>query len=133
MNIVNIEKTFLDRPTILPAARMLPRGGFTAFAAFTIFTVSAASAALPSFDQVRFGFQSTEGVLLDRNGQPIQEMRVEERGRRLDWVPLEEVSPAALEAIVRAEDKRFYHHRGVDWIALSDAALDTLFAHPRGA
>ncbi|HZP92266.1 MAG TPA: penicillin-binding protein 1C [Burkholderiales bacterium] len=112
---------------------MLPRGGFTAFAAFTIFTVSAASAALPSFDQVRFGFQSTEGVLLDRNGQPIQEMRVEERGRRLDWVPLEEVSPAALEAIVRAEDKRFYHHRGVDWIALSDAALDTLFAHPRGA
>ncbi|MFN0038933.1 MAG: penicillin-binding protein 1C, partial [Burkholderiales bacterium] len=55
-------------------------------------------------------------------------------GRRLDWTPLSEISPAALSTIIRAEDKRFYSHQGVDWLALTDAALDTLlFSQPRGA
>jgi penicillin-binding protein 1C len=76
----------------------------------------------------------TEGLLLDRSGQPLHELRVIDRGRRLEWVALHEVSPAALDAIVRAEDKRFFRHGGVDWLALSDAALDTfLRSRPRGA
>ena len=55
-------------------------------------------------------------------------------GRRLDWTRLDEISPAALATIIRAEDKRFYQHHGVDWLALSDAALDTLLlSQPRGA
>ena len=88
---------------------------------------------VPAFESVKSGWASTEGVLLDRHGQPIHELRVVERGRRLDWVPLDAISPAAVEAIVRAEDKRFFKHSGVDWLALSDAALDTLFSRPRGA
>ena len=90
--------------------------------------------ALPTFDEVRNGFQSTEGVLLDRHGAPIHELRVIEHGRRLAWTQLGDISPAALATIIRAEDKRFYQHHGVDWLALSDAALDTLlFSQPRGA
>ena len=90
--------------------------------------------ALPTFDEVRNGFQSTEGVLLDRHGAPIHELRVIEQGRRLAWTRLDEISPAALATIIRAEDKRFYQHHGVDWLAMSDAALDTLlFSQPRGA
>ena len=73
-------------------------------------------------------------MLLDRHGVLIHELRVVESGRRLEWTRLAEISPAALATIIRAEDKRFYRHSGVDWLALSDAALDTLlFSKPRGA
>ena len=90
--------------------------------------------AVPSYDKVQRDYISTEAVLLDRHGIPIQEMRVDQRGRRLPWVPLADVSPAFIRIMLRAEDKRFYDHGGVDWLALSDAALDTLFSSkPRGA
>ncbi|HYN27937.1 MAG TPA: transglycosylase domain-containing protein, partial [Burkholderiales bacterium] len=88
----------------------------------------------PSFESVRAAWTSSEGMLLDRHGVLIHELRVDDRGRRLEWIRLAEISPAALATIVRAEDKRFYRHGGVDWLALSDAALDTLlFSQPRGA
>ena len=88
----------------------------------------------PSFDEVKSSWTSTEGVLLDRHGAPIHELRVVEHGRRLAWTQLGDISPAALATIIRAEDKRFYQHHGVDWLAMSDAALDTLlFSPPRGA
>ncbi|MGQ0578561.1 MAG: penicillin-binding protein 1C [Betaproteobacteria bacterium] len=105
---------------------------------FTVLTIAATNASalgrIPSFDEVRNGFHSTEGMLLDRHGVLLHELRVVERGRRLEWTGLSNISPAALATIIRAEDKRFYRHSGVDWLALSDAALDTLlFSQPRGA
>lgn len=100
----------------------------------TISGMANAAASIPSFDEVRTAYRSTEGVLLDRHGAPIHELRVIEHGRRLAWTQLGDISPAALGTIIRAEDKRFYQHHGVDWLALSDAALDTLlFSQPRGA
>ncbi|MEX0957976.1 MAG: penicillin-binding protein 1C [Burkholderiales bacterium] len=93
-----------------------------------------ALAQTPSLEDVRRSFVVTEGMLLDRGGQPLHELRVIDRGRRLEWAALHEISPAVLDAIVRAEDKRFFRHGGVDWLALSDAALDTfLRSRPRGA
>src|SRR3954452_239272 len=92
-----------------------------------------AAAEVPSFDSVKNHWTSTEGALLDRHGELIHELRVIERGRRLAWTSLDEISPAARATIIRAEDKRFYQHHGVDWLALTDAALDTLFAKSRGA
>ncbi|HTS55041.1 MAG TPA: penicillin-binding protein 1C [Burkholderiales bacterium] len=90
--------------------------------------------AVPAYETVKHEYISTEGVLLDRNAEPIHELRVDLHGRRLSWVQLTEVSPALLEAVIRAEDKRFFHHGGVDWLALSDAALGSLFSSkPRGA
>jgi penicillin-binding protein 1C len=94
----------------------------------------AAVEAVPAFDEVKSHWTSTEGVLLDRHGAPIHELRVTDHGRRLAWTQLSDISPAALVTIIRAEDKRFYQHHGVDWLALSDAAIDTLLlAKPRGA
>jgi penicillin-binding protein 1C len=90
--------------------------------------------ALPTYDEVREGWKSSEGVLLDRHGEVIHELRVDMQGRRLDWVKLEEVSPAFIQTVIRAEDKRFYEHSGVDWLALGDAAFDNLFSsRTRGA
>ncbi|MCC7548820.1 MAG: penicillin-binding protein 1C [Burkholderiales bacterium] len=77
---------------------------------------------------------SSEAVLLDRHGQLLHEMRVDMLGRRLDWATLDQVSPSFLRAVVRAEDKRFYEHDGVDWLALTDAVIDGMFSdRPRGA
>ncbi|MEO8008665.1 MAG: transglycosylase domain-containing protein, partial [Betaproteobacteria bacterium] len=137
MNIVNDVKVV----TAGAIRRTRSRGfqsTFTAFTAFTIFTIAGgampAVAGTPTFDDVKSRWTSTEGILLDRHGAPIHELRVVEHGRRLAWTRLEEISPAALATIIRAEDKRFYRHHGVDWLALSDAALDTLlFSQPRGA
>ena len=42
--------------------------------------------------------------------------------RRLPWVPLDDMSPALLQAIVLSEDQRFYEHSGVDWARGGDAA-----------
>ena len=63
---------------------------------------------------------------------PLQELRTDRTVRRLAWVPLEAVSPALLSAVVRAEDKRFYEHAGVDWRALAAAALRGVPGGPSG-
>jgi len=96
--------------------------------------VPVVASAQPTFDEVRRQHVSSEAVLLDRNGQLLHEMRVDMLGRRLEWTALEQISPSFLRAVVRAEDKRFYEHAGVDWLALTDAALDSMFSdRPRGA
>lgn len=113
---------------IRPACRL--RSAFALVLALS----GAQAGALPSYDDVRQQHTSSEAVLLDRNGVLLHEMRVDMLGRRLDWVALDQVSPSFLRAVVRAEDKRFYEHEGVDWLALTDAVIDGLFSdRPRGA
>jgi monofunctional biosynthetic peptidoglycan transglycosylase len=54
--------------------------------------------------------------------QRIQEAR--EEGDALDirksWVPLDEISPNLVRAVVVAEDYRFREHRGIDWVSLAE-------------
>ena len=95
---------------------------------------TAVLAGSPSFEEVRERYVPSESVLLDRDGTPVAEIRVDLTRRRLEWVPIDEISPALRDAIVAAEDKRFYRHTGVDWRALVSAAWDNLRrARPRGA
>jgi monofunctional biosynthetic peptidoglycan transglycosylase len=49
-----------------------------------------------------------------------------------DWVPLEEISPHLIRAVVAAEDQRFCQHRGVDWVELN-AVLEDEDGPSRGA
>ncbi|MDR0310294.1 MAG: penicillin-binding protein 1C [Acidobacteriota bacterium] len=86
-----------------------------------------------SFDETRGGYMRSETALFDRNGVLIHEQRTEEKGRRLEWTPLEDISPALTAAVLAAEDRRFYRHRGVDWIALGRASLGFLNSDGRGA
>jgi penicillin-binding protein 1C len=60
-------------------------------------------------------------ALLDRNGIPLREARVAERFSH--ELALEEVPPHVISAILAAEDKRFFSHNGIDWIATGRAAL----------
>ena len=48
------------------------------------------------------------------------------------WVPLEQISPALIRAVIAAEDQRFCSHGGVDWVELN-AVLDDEDGPSRGA
>ncbi|WP_245591041.1 penicillin-binding protein 1C [Deefgea rivuli] len=66
-------------------------------------------------------WRSSDVLLLDRHGAPLQRIRVDKTVRKLDWVALNQVSPAFRQALVISEDKRFYQHSGVDWAAVAAA------------
>ncbi len=104
---------------------MRKRIAAVAFAALTAIAVRAmlehGTPPARSYAQVRAAYQSSEARLLDRHGAVIHELRMDERGRRLEWTPLEAISPALIEAVVRAEDRRFFAHHGVDWLGAAAA------------
>ena len=60
-------------------------------------------------------------ALLDRNGIPLRETRVAERFSH--ELALDQVPPHVIDAILAAEDKRFYSHHGIDWLATGRAAF----------
>jgi penicillin-binding protein 1C len=76
----------------------------------------------PTFAEVRARWHPSEGQLLDRNGDPVHELRIDLHGRRLAWTPLDQISPALTRAIVTSEDHRFWSHHGVDAIAITTSA-----------
>jgi penicillin-binding protein 1C len=45
-----------------------------------------------------------------------------------DQLPLHQIPPLLLRAMVISEDRRFYHHSGADWLARGHAALQNLLA-----
>ncbi len=89
---------------------------------------------MPAFGDVRAGWKPSEAWLYDREGRLLDSVRVDFERRRLAWVPLEKVSPAVREALVRAEDRRFWSHGGVDWLAVASAVRTRwVGGQPRGA
>ncbi|MBF0626692.1 MAG: penicillin-binding protein 1C [Magnetococcales bacterium] len=80
---------------------------------------------------MREGFASSDGWLLDRHGDPLQALRVNAQGRRLEWSALEEVSPALTRMVLLAEDQTFFDHGGVAWSAVLGTLRDRLFTGVR--
>ncbi len=83
---------------------------------------------IPSFATVRADWQASDWLLTDRQGVVMQRVRRDSHGRRLTWVRLEDLSPVMVAALLSAEDKRFYEHGGVDWLAVARAAFDRVAA-----
>jgi penicillin-binding protein 1C len=88
-------------------------------------------ARVPSFSAVRAAYVPSDAWLLDRHGVVIASMRIRYDVRRLAWVPLADVSPALVIAIVEGEDRHFWRHHGVDWRSVAGAARDQLIPHQR--
>ena len=61
-------------------------------------------------------------ALVDRNGVPLRDARVAERFSH--ELKLSDVPSPVIHAILAAEDKRFYHHPGIDWLATGRAILN---------
>ncbi len=81
---------------------------------------------LSGYAQVRRQWQPSEAWLYDRNGTLIDSARVNFAARRLAWTPIDKVAPATRDTLLQAEDKRFYSHGGVDFLALGSAFRDRL-------
>ncbi len=105
-----------------------------ALAALLVCAAASAAAAVPTFEAVRAAHRPSDTTLLDRHGTPIQTLRTDMTVRRLAWLPLAEMSPALLHAIVLSEDRDFYSHSGVDWGALAHSAWSNAWnTRTRGA
>ncbi len=98
-----------------------------------LFTFFPGRSEVPSFEQVLAAYNRSESILLDRHGDIIQEQRTDSSARRLDWVPLQDVSPALTAAILYAEDRHYYEHHGVDWTSLAGAMAGVFRSGSRGA
>ncbi len=79
--------------------------------------------ALPTYQDVRQSYVKSDSLLLDRTGEVLHELRTDKDRRRLDWTPLNVISPTLKEAVIHAEDKRFLTHSGVDYRAVGGAML----------
>lgn len=77
---------------------------------------------ISSFAEAKAASQSSYVAILDRHGLVLDRIRLDFNKRQGEWLPLNEVSPAFIKAILQSEDKRFYRHKGVDWLALINAA-----------
>ena len=91
-----------------------------------LFLLAGTAHALPAYDEVRAAYCTSDSILLDRHGDPLYELRTDRHGRRLDWTPLPDISPALLSAVLYAEDKRFYDHGGVDIWSMGAALITGL-------
>lgn len=90
--------------------------------------------AFPTFQEIRTAHTPSDAWLLARDGRELQQLRLDKTARRLQWTPIEEVSPALLRALLFSEDKRFYEHAGVDWNAAAASAWRNLWnTKTRGA
>jgi penicillin-binding protein 1C len=82
----------------------------------------------PSYNEYRSNFTSSEAILLDRNGIPLQSIRTDFQKRSYIWLELDDFPSYLIEAILATEDKNYWDHPGVDTIAL----LTSLYSGLRG-
>ncbi|OYQ39779.1 penicillin-binding protein 1C [Rhodoferax sp. TH121] len=103
-------------------------------AIFLVAVCAYSTGAAATFNEIKAGYQSSDTLILSREGELLHRLRTDATVRRGQWVALADVSPALRTALVLSEDKRFYEHSGVDWRAVSAAAWGNLWnTKTRGA
>lgn len=75
----------------------------------------------------KFLNQSYSTSIYDSNGTLIQVLAVD-GGLRREWTPLKEIPKDVKKTFIKAEDKFFYIHNGVDFSAIFSAAIQNLKA-----
>ncbi len=76
---------------------------------------------LVPFDPTNLFSGEISSTLFDRQGRLLRAYLARDEQWRIA-VPLEEISPWVIRATLAAEDRRFFRHGGVDWLALARAA-----------
>jgi len=62
-------------------------------AAIAVLMLAMSGPPTPTFVEVRAGWHPSEAQLLDRNGNPVHELRIDPHGRRFAWTPLDQSRP----------------------------------------
>lgn len=70
------------------------------------------------FSSVQKRYRTSDIVFQDSAGRTIHQWRKNKNERVLPWVRLSSVSPTFIEAVLKSEDRNFYDHHGVDYLAL---------------
>ena len=107
----------------LGASKGRPEPDLALVASLALICGAAQASPLPTFDQVRAEWRSSQTLILDRRGTPVQTVRTDLHARRGAWLALRDVSPALRAAAIASEDQRFEEHAGVDWRAVAGAAI----------
>ena len=98
------------------AATVVPKLAFVAFSALCPF---------PQRHLARLAAPAAAPRVLDRQGGLLGAF-VTGADSWCYPVALAQISPRLIQATIAVEDKRFYHHNGVDWLALGRAAWSNL-------
>ena len=95
---------------------------FLALAAVAIFCKGILWLNLPAVNAVTHYQPSPATLIYDRNGQVVERIAREYR----IFTPLADMHPLLPKAFVAAEDGRFYHHDGLDFLSIPRALLANL-------
>ncbi|HEX5882186.1 MAG TPA: PBP1A family penicillin-binding protein, partial [Actinomycetota bacterium] len=88
-------------------------------------SVKGAGAGLPELEELRQLRQPERTQVYDRQGRVIEVLK-DEQDRIV--VPLSKISPTIQQAVIAAEDARFYEHKGVDDRGIVRAAVTNLLS-----
>ena len=67
----------------------------------------------------------TSMLVLDKEGRPLRAFRGKEDSWTF-WIPHKDINPHLINAIIAAEDERFYSHYGVDPISITRAVFQNI-------
>src|SRR5262245_25775753 len=97
-----------------------------ALLAVIAFAAAAAWVRLGPLPDGLLDFRNAEStVVVDRHGEVLYEARSSD-GSRASWLSPDSLPPVLIDATLAAEDHRFFHHPGIDPIAITRAALRDL-------
>ncbi|MDO8448613.1 MAG: transglycosylase domain-containing protein [Rhodoferax sp.] len=113
----------LRRPTRREAAWAL-----AAVPALLLLYVLALIPFTPSISDIRKARQEQPAQVLSADGKLLAEFKWANRA----WVPLDDIAPAVVTALIATEDHRFYQHHGLDWRRTAAAAVSTFSGDRQG-
>lgn len=111
-------KPFYRRTWFLALAGLVG-AAILAAAIFFLRVKSEYDAKVSQFDLRRLGEMESASVIFDRQRNVIGKIYIQNR----DTIPFEQIPHTLINAVVAAEDNRFFQHGGVDYMGMSRAAL----------
>lgn len=82
----------------------------------------------PGISDIRKAKLEQPAQIMSADGKLIGEFKRSNR----QWVPLAQIAPAVVQALVATEDHRFYEHHGMDFVRTAGSAIRTLQGDPQG-